>query len=401
MISLLKVGFYSLLLPLLVLPNMPNSGTWQQINDENVIQNDQVLRPLFSKWSALANNQQQGSVSKLSKISIVHIGDSHLQTGVLTAVLRERLQMQFGNAGRGLLFPYKVARTNEPVTYVSSSGSAWEAKRCVFPENPIPIGISGITLHTTNPNADLQVMVRNAAKLDYSFDHITVFTDTNDRSFELKTSDEQLNYPDGAFKRIMYLNRPTNTLQLRCSPSNSQQQSANIYGISLEKAQSGILYHTIAVNGTQYQHLNNAAHFADQLPELEPMLVIISLGTNEALNRDFSAGDFTYQLDRMVNSIQQRCPGAAILLTSPANSLKARRPNNDMRSVAAVLRQYAQQHQLAFWDLNAIGGSEADWQNRNMLQSDGIHYTHSGYLFQGDLLHQALLKSYANYVSNR
>ena len=94
---------------------------------------------MFDKMYQLASSQQQ-PIEKLLKVPIVHIGDSHLQTGVLTSVLRERLQMQFGNAGRGLVFPYQVAKTNEPVTFVSSSNVIWEAKRCVFPDRPMPIG---------------------------------------------------------------------------------------------------------------------------------------------------------------------------------------------------------------------------------------------------------------------
>ena len=224
---------------LLFLPNT-NQATTQPTSD-NIIHNDAALSVLFDKMYQLASSQQQ-PIEKLLKVPIVHIGDSHLQTGVLTSVLRERLQMQFGNAGRGLIFPYQVAKTNEPVTFVSSSNVIWEAKRCVFPDRPMPIGLSGIT------------------------------------------NNEMLNYPDGSFKRVMYLSQPTNNLQLYCRKNKPEQQYAHLYGISLEKAQSGILYHTIAVNGTQYQHLDAAAYFTKQIPELEPFLIILSLGTNYANN---------------------------------------------------------------------------------------------------------------------
>lgn len=383
---------------------LPNTHTQQiariEPSEDNIIHNDSTLWLLFDKMYRLENRNEQ-NIDKLLKIPIVHIGDSHLQTGVLTAVLRERLQMQFGNAGRGLVFPYKVAKTNEPVTFVSSSNTVWETKRCVFPENPLPIGVSGITIKTTDPNASLSIGIRSANKLDYSFDHISVFTDTNDQSFDLQTNDELLNYPDGLYKRIIYLNHPSNNLQLYNRKNKPEQQYTNIYGISLEKAENGILYHTIAVNGTQYQHLTQATYFTEQLSELEPMLVIVSLGTNEALNRDYTNSDFRYQVDKLVQKIKQACPGTVVLLTTPANSLRNRQPNAQMRLVADVLRQYANEKHLPYWDLNAIGGNEADWQNRKMLQSDGIHYTHQGYLFQGDLLHQALLKSYTHYVSGR
>ncbi|NBX19270.1 MAG: hypothetical protein EBR08_00875, partial [Bacteroidia bacterium] len=45
-------------------------------------------------------------ISVESPIHIVCIGDSHLQAGMLSDSLRKYLQKQFGNAGRGLCFPY-------------------------------------------------------------------------------------------------------------------------------------------------------------------------------------------------------------------------------------------------------------------------------------------------------
>jgi lysophospholipase L1-like esterase len=399
MIYTSKLLFCLLCAALLSLPNI-NQATTTQPTSDNIIHNDTALSVLFDKMYQLASSQQQ-PIEKLLKVPIVHIGDSHLQTGVLTAVLRERLQMQFGNAGRGLVFPYQVAKTNEPVTFVSSSNVIWEAKRCVFPDRPMPIGLSGITLKTTDPNATLSIGIRSPNKLDYSFDHITLFTDNTEQSFDWQTNNEMLNYPDGSFKRVMYLNQPTNNLQLYCRKNKPEQQYAHLYGISLEKAQSGILYHTIAVNGTQYQHLDAAAYFTKQLPDLEPLLIILSLGTNEAVSRDYNSPSFRYQIDQLVQKLKQSCPGSAIMLTTPANSLKNRQPNPQMLLVADVLRQYAAEKQLPYWDLNTIGGSATDWQNQKMLQTDGIHFTHQGYLFQGDLLHQALLKSYTHYVSGR
>ena len=51
-------------------------------------------------------------ISVESPIHIVCIGDSHLQAGMLSDSLRKYLQKQFGNAGRGLCFPYALAKTN-------------------------------------------------------------------------------------------------------------------------------------------------------------------------------------------------------------------------------------------------------------------------------------------------
>ena len=394
------------LLAIIPIPTFQNSYAYAGINhpycyDDNQIMNAAALAPFFAALYQLEQTATM-SVSQLTKLPIVHIGDSHLQTDALTSVLRERLQMRFGNAGRGLIFPYRVAKTNEPTSYTSSGNAAlWEAKRCVYPDNPIPIGVSGITLHTTNPQAAITLQIRNTTQLDYSFERVKVFSDTHEQAFDLFVDGAQLNFSAGRFLRKIDMAKPTNTITLQNTQTNTAQQQLNFYGISFENLNNGILYHTVAVNGTQYAHLNKAAYFAEQLAELEPKLIIISLGTNEAFGKDFTTEQFTAEITQLVAKLRQNCPGVVILLTTPANSFKYKQPNIKMLAAADALKMFASNNKLPYWDLNTIGGTAHDWKNRKMLQPDGVHFTSSGYLFQGDLFHQALITAYSQYVADK
>ncbi|WP_025836809.1 hypothetical protein [Porphyromonas cangingivalis] len=56
---------------------------------------------------------REGLKSGNSVVEVIHLGDSHTQSGYLTQVIRERLQAKYGDAGRGWLTPYKMARTNQ------------------------------------------------------------------------------------------------------------------------------------------------------------------------------------------------------------------------------------------------------------------------------------------------
>jgi len=86
-----------------------------------------------------------------------------------------KISHEFGNGGRGLIFPGRVARTNEPSNFFTSSGSLWEVSALFFPEQPLPIGIGGITLRTVQANAALTIKLLDARSLDYSFNKITLF----------------------------------------------------------------------------------------------------------------------------------------------------------------------------------------------------------------------------------
>src|SRR5881394_2548290 len=70
-------------------------------------------------------------------VTVVHIGDSHIQADFLSAVVRKNLQQFFGNAGRGLVFPYQLAQSNAPSEITSSSNSGWQFNRIAHPEIPI------------------------------------------------------------------------------------------------------------------------------------------------------------------------------------------------------------------------------------------------------------------------
>lgn len=57
-------------------------------------------------WSKLRSAFEN---SKNSPVSIVHIGDSHVQADINTGTTRELLQYDFGNAGRGLISPLSLS----------------------------------------------------------------------------------------------------------------------------------------------------------------------------------------------------------------------------------------------------------------------------------------------------
>src|SRR6218665_6047 len=76
--------------------------------DLNKIQNDSTsLAFLYEKLYQLEK-------TKTGRVNIAHIGDSHIQADIFSGLVRQKMQLKFGNAGRGLIFPYRLAKSNEP-----------------------------------------------------------------------------------------------------------------------------------------------------------------------------------------------------------------------------------------------------------------------------------------------
>lgn len=374
------------------------------IDSLNVIQNKQHLDDFYENLYQL---KQTGK----SKINIIHIGDSHIQADFLTKAVRNNFQNFFGNAGRGLIVPGRVAGTNEPFNIQTSSNVSWEVKRCVYPDQVLPIGIGGITIRSGIPESKLYVYMNDATQ-DYTFQSIKLFhqKDASSFGFRLKDSDFKVIdaiVEDDSTKNFTSFKLPTaqSSIALESVKIDSVQNHTTIFGMSLENNKPGILYHVIGVNGAKFVHYQAAKYLAKQTHKLEPALFIISLGTNEALDYPYIDKRLSTYIENLVSSLHANNPLAKfIIITPPDCFMKRTRKNPGIEKVRQTLIQFAAENGYAFYDMHqALGGegSAARWKEAQLLRTDGVHFTKEGYDYQGNLLFHAIIKGYNDYVPVR
>jgi lysophospholipase L1-like esterase len=364
----------------------------------NRIMNPGSLDSFYNKLYRLKTTGQ-------GTVSIVHIGDSHIQADFLSAVVRNGLQQVFGNAGRGLVFPYQLAQSNAPSDISSSSGIRWQFNRLAHPEIPINYGISGYGVKTTVDGASFNFSLKPDSRGPQSFDRIRFFTDSNESNSWLvraENSDSSFLVKNDSgllFKEII-LDKTATSFSIASLPSGNTKE---FYGMSLENSNPGIIYHTIGVNGARYDHYNRAELFWRQLTALKADLFIISLGTNEAQASSFNEAGFREQVSRFVEQLKVAAPGASIIITTAADSYKHRRPNAVLKQINLSLVNYCNQNSIPSWDLYRVTngyGSAYSWSKRGLMNRDKIHFTAEGYRIQGDLLFNALAKGYNSYISS-
>ncbi len=347
-----------------------------------------------------------------SRINVLQIGDSHIQADFISAQVRTDIQNDFGNAGRGLLVPLKVAGTNEPFNYRITSSVVCDSKRCVFPDAPLPIGIGGVTIHTGNDSLALHLKTFNSASHSYEFDKITLFYEKDSAAFNFRVTDSMGNHLGDLknnssapfpFISTLQFSPATNNIFLTAEKSSPAQNNALIYGINLENDSSGVIYHAVGVNGAEAFEYARASHFAEQTPALHPDLIIISLGTNEAQHKPFDNELTLNRLDSLVKRLRAVNPNTPIIFTSPTDSYyKKKYFNPGVAAMHAILVDYAKANNMAIWDLYSIAGgykSCYEWKKYGLMRSDGIHFTRLGYEFQGNLFYEALIKAYNKYVT--
>jgi lysophospholipase L1-like esterase len=338
-------------------------------------------------------------------VSIVHIGDSHIQADFLSSVVRTGLQQFFGNAGRGLVFPYQLAQSNAPGDISSSSSTNWQFNRIAHPEIPITPGVSGYALQTNTDGAEINFSLKPDAFGQQSFNRLKFFLDSNpSNSWLLRAENNndtllKKKEADSLLYKEVTLTQSVNSFSLVSLPSGNTKK---FYGVSLENSNAGVLYHTIGVNGARYDQYNIASLFWKQLAALNGDLFIISLGTNEAQGTLLNESDFQQQLSLFIQNIKTVAPDASVLITTAADSYKARKPNTVLKKVNLSLDTYCNQNHIPLWDLYRITngyGSAYSWIKRGLMSRDRVHFTADGYRIQGTLLFNALGKGYNNYIN--
>ncbi|MGK9116535.1 GDSL-type esterase/lipase family protein [Olivibacter jilunii] len=385
----------------LVLKRLPTQRYNESFNFINpakdTITNVEGLSSFYQKLLALRAGQRH-------RVNIVQIGDSHIQPDIISREVRAGLQDFFGDAGRGLVFPYQVARTNGPLDITSSTSTRWLPSKISHQRTPAASGISGFGLRKIHS----QGLIRLSLKPDLqakqqSFDYIKLFVSQG--SWNIRAIGKDANTytidqstPEGLeTKEILLKDFATgfNISPLASTPS--------FFGASLEKRNNpGVLFHTIGVNGARYEQYNKEPLFWKQLPALNADLYILSMGTNEAFYNGMTEEIYINQVAETVAKIQTIDPRASILITTTAESFKNGRSNPMIERLNLALKFYCNKMGIPLWDLFDItggAGSSLAWLKNNLLQADKIHYQQKAYSMQGALLFDAMAKGYNEYLS--
>lgn len=355
---------------------------------------------------------------KINRVNVTHIGDSHIQADHFSGLMRQKLQLKFGNAGRGLVFPYRSAKSNEPTSYKTITNVPWDYKRNVFYDKPLPIGISGFTIETHDSMAEINLLVKDQPNLGYSFTKFTLFHEKGMDNFDITICDDQ-NCERGIFKSTdkstnpfvseLKFDKPVRQLYIRNKCADTTvQKSTRIYGMLLENDSAGVLYNMIGVNGAEYRHYVMSKYFTQQLSYLSSDLIIISLGTNEAFSAGFDKDFFYRSIDSLVTSVKLTNPNVCVLITTPADSYrktrKGRVKNPDMKLARETVVAYCLQHNVAYWDLYEVMGgygSMGKWYAMKLTAKDRVHFSGKGYQIQGDLFYTALMDGYEKYKKTK
>lgn len=324
--------------------------------------------------------------------SIVHIGDSHLQADISTGYVRSQLQFDYGDAGRGLVTPFRLNHTNEPVDYFFRSNNSWSTIKFMSASWPREMGFTGVSLAPSQSSIK-EITVGSKVSDSYStFSDITLFHSGSIVVASVKLDDGKVidspvtEYSSG-FTRIR-LPKHTGSVSISFSTGGGFL----LFGAHLSGDRPGLFYNVIGNNGATYYTYNRINKIGQGVALMKPDLVIISLGTNEAFGK-VNQGGLNDNINRLVTKIRQSSPNAQLLLVTPMECQRKGSINHNVKTVRNVIVQYGKKHNIAVYDWYEIAGGDRaseKWVREGLYGRDRIHHTVKGYRVQGFMLYAAL-----------
>ena len=365
-------------------------------NQLELVHNNSGYINLFAKFDTLMRTGQ-------NQIRIVHLGGSHIQADIYTHRIRQELQSLYpGMLGaRGFIFPFKIARTNSPSNLKISYTGEWLTSKNTQPDTIYPLGVSGITSALISKTGSLNVIASFDTVRRYDFNRIRIFCNSADLQHIPVLYPENLVKAvtiDYKAKCVQYeLNSYSDSLNVYIYQHDTLQPF-ELYGISLDNDDPGVIYNSIGVNGAMLKSYLRCGLFSSQMEALNPDWVIISIGTNEGNTRKFDEAAYRREYLSLLDTIRKAAPGTAILLTVPNDSyLQKKYINHNTSRIREIIFDIAEDNNCGVWDFYTIMGglnSAKAWFNNGLMSKDHIHFNKQGYLLKGNLFYAAFLRSW-------
>jgi LysM repeat protein len=405
--------------------------TYNAQTQKNAMYSDSICvlnaSALNSYYNALKN------ISVKTPIHIVCIGDSHLQAGMLSDSLRIYLQKQYGNAGRGLIFPHALAKTNGSKDLKAYSTGALQKHIISEPHlnYTCKIGVSGYSVENVLKTGYVHLVthfIYDSLKILGHGGITPVLTDTNHlraketfrkvvmvvkkgdtwskitKRYKITKAEiikQNPKYKSLKLKPGMRINIKVKTqsigLKTECDSDSTLclqlDPKAALHGLYFTNSRPGIQLSSIGVNGATMKKYLNHPEFFNALQELHPNLIVLWFGTNESYAK-YSPEVYMNDLIQMTSKIKAFNSNVSILvITPPLSLLKKNKPNLVLTAYSERIQSLMIEHEYAVFPLYEflkLKGGMPFLKDEQLIAKDNVHYTRKGYAYLAQLIYKGL-----------
>lgn len=341
---------------------------------------------------------------KKDRITVIHMGGSHVQGGTWSSTFITDLQNEFATTGGGYFaFPYRMAKTNSQPYISSFTNGRWKRCRAIGKDSCLPLGMAALSV-TSNDSANRFGITITKRSVCRQFTVVKVYHNFNPSfSFDLQSDLPGIERNDLQKEGYTLFRLPSavDSVCFSLSRNDTLQKDFILYGFSVENENSpGFYLAGLGANGASSSSFLRCAELIPQLKTLEADLMILSLGVNDTQSKNFGKDEYIEHYDSLITFAKKANPGVAIILTTTTDNYIRRRTSNKRTVLARdAMFELMEKHDLAVWDLFSIMGgykSMTKWNRVGLAAKDKVHFTPKGYVLLGDLMFEALIRSYYN-----
>lgn len=371
------------------------------------------ILPLKWQTMPLQNDQSAEFVSFLRKIqqlksgaqkhvNVLVVGDSHMQCEDFGLGLRNYLSDSLGIpiAGRGFVFPYPLARTSHRSDMVFKPTLGWTGCRFTKDNVRCDWGISGWVAQYGGDSTRFSWTLGKDWFLPG--DEISLFCPPyRAYAYRIQMFDSLEN------RQTLFYNPAASAYQgkvLQASQKlffdlkqNEPNQPMAIQGFLIKPSRSGLVWGLSGTNGARIDHYLQNPDFQKHLKLIDPQLIIVSLGTNDAFFSPFQPEKIKGFLTELLARIKSASPDAAVLLVGPPDHcMNRKKPNPRTAMINQIFAETAEELDFVFWNQQmAMGGPSAifAWRQRNWAMADLVHFSPEGYRKLSALLGRSIGRS--------
>jgi lysophospholipase L1-like esterase len=365
------------------------------------IENPRALRPFFDQLHQLELDP------KSELVRVIQFGDSHTAADLFTGALRTLFQQKFGDGGAGFSYAgypfagYKIHGTKR------AQSTGWLALGTHLKDiGDGMVGMGGVSL-STEAAGNWISLDADATSLQVQY-----LIQPNGGNIEIRDNDTLIATVSTASTDTIapdtagHFDAPVEPGPHHFEVLTVDRAPVRLLGLSTENA-AGITYEAAGINGAEaslFLRWNEALQQTLML-ETNPALIVLSYGTNEAGDHNWTEEGYASMFQRIIERCHRLAPKAAILVIGPPDrALRAGRrawkPFTGVDRIVAAQRSVCRQMNCAYWDQRSrMGGlgSMRDWVSISWAQPDHTHFTGEGYTELASALFSDITEQYDKY----
>jgi hypothetical protein len=371
------------------------------------IEIDSILYPWFSPSSNYFQFYSKNSISHFyeslanaskNQVTILHLGDSHIQSEIPTNETRLLLQKKYGFGGRGLAFPYSTAKTYSSIHYSTKHTGNWSYTKSNSISTDFPLGIMGISSKTQDSTASFTVVFNS--KFPNNYIQLQILCETDSSSFDLLVESDGKVTPIDVYNLqsqngVVNVTLPStnNTITFKCIKTSSSQSQFTIHGFQLINSEKrGVIYNSAGVGGAKFNSVLNMSLLKNQLNIIKPDLVILDFGMSDFIYNDSIKPSLENDIKNCIATIRKSSPVSSIILCSSQDIFYKNKNISVTQEYADLLKNISKETDCAFWNWFTVSGGNGAlklWLNEGLAKTDMIHLTNNGYKIKGKLFFEA------------